>query len=108
MSEHQKMYYYCEGHKNPLTDEIEHVERPETAHAFMERYLTTPAPSENLVPTSIRLPEGIVTCIEQNAKILGMSKSDFHKKALEIGINQLTEAYENMVCDQDSTTIMVD
>lgn len=108
MSEHQKMYYYCEGYKNPVTNELEHVEQPETASAFMERYLTTPSPSETLVPTSIRLPEGLINCIEQNSKILGMSKSDFHKKALEIGINQLTSAYENMVCDKDSTTIMVD
>jgi len=108
MSDNQKIYYISEGVKNPATDEIEHVERPLNARDFVEHILATPGQSDELVPVSIRLTHGIISCADNNSKFLGMSKSEFYRAALRIGINEITAAYEGLTSSDEETSVIVE
>jgi len=91
----QNMYYVPrDGAIDDSTGEdFSHLLEPEDAMAFVKRQLLTPDASGNLVATSVKLSPALLNCLENNAKVLGLSKSDLHRKALEVGLNSITEAY---------------
>lgn len=66
---------------------------PEDARDFVEHHLRFGTYSPELVPVSIKLPVVTNSVLENNASVLGMNKSDLHRKALEIGLNEITKEY---------------
>ena len=101
------MFYSADSIKDHATGEVFDIEHPD-ASVLVERLLSFNSAGDDLVPASIKLPSKIIRCLENNSKILGISKSELHRMALEIGINEITRAYENHVNSEDSTTTVVD
>ena len=108
-------YYAISTSQTPddFSDDISHdfldddrfVFPPENADSFLSHHLYSGALKE-LVPTSVKLPKAMIDCIDNNSQVLGMSKSDFHRKALEIGINEITQAWERQFSDQPADHIV--
>lgn len=80
-------------HDDLTGEDITYLLNPEDAMSFVKRQLVSTDTSENLVATSVKLPPSLIYCLENNSKLLGISKSDLHRKALEIGLNSITDAY---------------
>ena len=102
-----KMFYSADSIKDDATGEVFDIEQPD-AYVLVERLLSFNSSNDDLVAASIKLPSRIIRCLENNSKILGISKSELHRRALEIGINEITRAYENFVNSKESTTTVVD
>lgn len=66
---------------------------PEDARDFVLHHLRWGTYSPELIPVSIKLPFVTNSVLENNASVLGMNKSDLHRKALEIGLNEIAKEY---------------
>lgn len=93
MNELKMTYVGCGLVTDENGENVSFLIDPEDALSFVKKQMVFSETSQNLLPISIKLPPVTVSCLDNNSKVLGMTKSDLHRKALEIGLNEITKAY---------------
>lgn len=98
----KKMFYSAEKLVDSNSGEVCDIEMLDS-DIFVEAILSNKGAGQDLVPASVKLPTRVIRCLENNSSILGVSKSELHRIALEIGLNEITRSYENHVSGSNST-----
>jgi hypothetical protein len=93
--ETDKMMIFIGDPRNPGKPDIESSYDSLT---YVHNVLSsTSTEGSELVQTSVKLHKVTLEVLERNADILGVTKTDLHRKALEIGLNDIAKAYSSLV-----------